>query len=60
MTLSLPAEAATAKGRLLAGARFIRGLSDLWCRLMHNSVMWPIHGECICRVCFHRRPVPWA
>jgi hypothetical protein len=32
----------------------------LWCTLMHNSMMWPIHGHYQCRRCGRRRPVPWA
>jgi len=32
----------------------------LWCDLMHDSPMWPIHGEYQCRICGRRYPVPWA
>ena len=32
----------------------------LWCDFMHDSPMWPIHGEYECRVCGRRYPVPWA
>lgn len=37
-----------------------RGLAGLWCTLLHDSVMWPIHGQYECRRCGLRRPVPWA
>jgi len=26
-------------------------LGTLWCALMHDSTMWPIHGEYRCRTC---------
>jgi hypothetical protein len=32
----------------------------LWCDFMHDSPMWPIHGEYECRTCGRRCPVPWA
>jgi hypothetical protein len=35
-------------------------LADLWCTLMHNSSMWPIHGQYECRICGRRQPVAWA
>lgn len=35
-------------------------LGDLWCRLMHTSPMWPIHGSYQCRECGRSYPVPWA
>ncbi|MBZ5619751.1 MAG: hypothetical protein LAQ69_13655 [Acidobacteriia bacterium] len=35
-------------------------LGGRWCVLMHNSPMWPIHGEYQCRTCGRRYPVPWA
>jgi hypothetical protein len=35
-------------------------LGALWCVLMHDSPMWPIHGEYQCRACSRRYPVPWA
>ena len=31
----------------------------LWCTLMHNSPMWPIHGHYECRVCGRQHAVPW-
>src|SRR2546425_3385940 len=34
-------------------------LGMLWCALMHDSPMWPIHGEYQCRTCGRRHPVPW-
>jgi hypothetical protein len=35
-------------------------LGELWCRLMHDSPRWPIHGEYECGTCFRHYPVPWA
>jgi hypothetical protein len=32
----------------------------LWCEFMHDSPMWPIHGDYECRICGRRYPVPWA
>jgi hypothetical protein len=31
-------------------------LGAVWCGLMHESVMWPIHGEYRCRTCGRRYP----
>ena len=33
---------------------------ELWCNLMHDSPMWPIHEEYQCRSCGRHYPVPWA
>ena len=27
-----------------------------WCRMMHQSVMWPVHGQYECRTCGRRYP----
>ena len=27
-----------------------------WCRMMHQSVMWPVHGQYECRICGRRYP----
>ena len=35
-------------------------LGVLWCRLMHDSTMWPIHGSYRCRTCARNYAVPWA
>jgi hypothetical protein len=32
----------------------------IWCDLMHDSPMWPIHGEYECRTCGRHYRVPWA
>lgn len=34
-------------------------LGTLLCALMHDSPMWPMHGEYQCRTCGRRYPVPW-
>ena len=31
-------------------------LGDIWCSLMHESVMWPVHGRYECRTCGRRYP----
>jgi len=31
-----------------------------WCGLMHDSPMWPIHGQYQCGDCGRRYSVPWA
>ena len=31
-------------------------IGTLWCGLMHESVMWPVHGEYECRTCGRRYP----
>ncbi len=30
-----------------------------WCIAMHDSPMWPIHGEYECRTCGTHHLVPW-
>jgi hypothetical protein len=37
-----------------------QSLGALWCDLMHDSPMWPIHGEYQCRTCGRHYGVPWA
>jgi len=37
-----------------------RRLGTLWCDVMHDSPMWPIHGQYTCRSCGRSYPVPWA
>jgi hypothetical protein len=32
---------------------------DLWCRFMHASPTWPIHGHYHCAECGRRFVVPW-
>lgn len=35
-------------------------LGTLWCGLMHDSAMWPMHGHYECRTCGRIYPVAWA
>ncbi|HEY2013837.1 MAG TPA: hypothetical protein VGH38_10075 [Bryobacteraceae bacterium] len=35
-------------------------MGALWCDWMHDSPMWPIHGQYECRSCGRRYQVPWA
>jgi hypothetical protein len=37
-----------------------RRMADWWCTQMHDSCMWPIHGEYRCATCGRRQPIPWA
>ena len=30
-----------------------------WCRNMHDSLMWPMHGKYTCAKCLREHPVPW-
>jgi hypothetical protein len=34
--------------------------ATLWCGLMHDAPMWPIHGQYECRTCGRLYFVPWA
>lgn len=34
-------------------------IAEIWCSLMHDSPMWPIHGQYQCRTCGRHYPVPW-
>jgi len=35
-------------------------LGALWCNLMHDAPLWPIHGEYQCGTCGRHYPVPWT
>jgi len=39
---------------------FTGQLGARWCGLMHDSPMWPIHGQYQCRTCGRYSPVTWA
>lgn len=39
---------------------FIDTIGRIWCRLMHDALMWPMHGEYECRICMRRFPVAWG
>lgn len=34
-------------------------LRRLWCRWMHDSLMWPVRGQYRCRVCLRESEVRW-
>ena len=34
-------------------------LREIWCRAMHESLMWPAHGRYECCTCGREYPVPW-
>jgi len=38
---------------------FTDKIVTVWCRMMHRSAMWPIHGRYHCRTCMRQFPVPW-
>jgi hypothetical protein len=35
-------------------------IENAWGKVVHNQLMWPIHGYYSCRVCLRRYPVPWS
>jgi hypothetical protein len=35
-------------------------LGDIWCNLMHEKPMWPIHGRYECGICGRQHQVTWA
>ena len=35
-------------------------LGTRWCRMMHDSAMWPTRGHYRCRACGRNFEVPWA
>jgi hypothetical protein len=35
-------------------------IADLWCGLMHNQPMWPLHGQYECRTCGTQHRVCWG
>ena len=35
-------------------------IGRMWCRLMHDSVSWPIHGQYHCWTCMRQYDVPWT
>lgn len=38
---------------------FLERLGVGWCRMMHDSAMWPIGGHYRCRACGRSFPVAW-
>ena len=47
-------------GECVAWKRAARKLGTRWCDLMHDSPMWPIHGQYQCSTCGRHHLVPWA
>jgi hypothetical protein len=35
-------------------------LGAVWCSLMHEQPMWPIHGRYECGICGRQHEVAWA
>jgi hypothetical protein len=35
-------------------------IGRMWCRLMHQSVSWPIHGHYHCWTCMRQFQVAWT
>ena len=35
-------------------------IEDVWCTMVHDQPMWPIHGYYECRVCLRKHPVLWS
>ena len=46
--------------QLTASHNVVSKLGGMWCDLMHNAPMWPIHGQYECRTCGRRHPVRWS
>lgn len=44
----------------IAGQTAVSRLGEMWCDLMHDAPMWPIHGQYECRTCGRRHRVGWA
>jgi len=42
------------------GNIMINTLKAIWCEVMHDSAMWPIHGHYACRACGRLYRVPWT
>jgi hypothetical protein len=40
--------------------RIAQRLADLWCTLMHDSLMWPVQGQYQCRTCGRGQAVAWG
>jgi hypothetical protein len=40
--------------------KMTENIGRLWCRLIHDAPMWPIHGHYQCRTCNRQYSVPWA
>jgi hypothetical protein len=38
----------------------VRTPGDLWCKLMHSPIMWPVHGYYACATGGRLYTVPWA
>jgi hypothetical protein len=37
----------------------MKRIGELWCNLMHESSMWPIHGRYQCSTCGREYRVAW-
>jgi hypothetical protein len=38
----------------------INRVNRIWCEIMHNAPMWPMHGQYECRTCGRHYNVEWA
>ena len=43
-----------------AASAALERLAVTWCRVMHDSAMWPVHGQYECRSCGRHYLVPWV
>jgi hypothetical protein len=34
-------------------------IEQMWCRMMHEQTMWPMHGKYTCGKCLREYPVAW-
>jgi hypothetical protein len=42
------------------GEIMIERFSEMWCKNVHRSAMWPIHGKYTCAKCLREHAVEWA
>jgi hypothetical protein len=47
-------------GQLKSHPSLFQRLGAWWCRTMHDTPMWPVHGHYRCRTCARTFAVPWA
>ena len=40
--------------------KLMNKIGTMWCRLMHKSVSWPVHGHYRCWTCMRQYEVPWT
>ncbi len=60
-TCSYKAENAATEIKMIHHAfKLTDKIGRMWCRLMHESVSWPIHGHYHCWTCMRQYQVGWT